>query len=310
MLARRTEPSISVWSRDQLDSPCPLEVEAVRAPVPSESLQLSQAYWNAAAETYKQAFTGTLVGSMWREAVWRQLDAAFQSGSYVLELNCGTGIDAIHLAHRGVAVLGCDISSRMIELARQNAVGTGVEELLDFRVLATEQLATLQDGTIFDGAFSNFSGLNCVQDLAAVRRSLACRLRPGSRVLLCMLGRFGVWQKLWHLAHGNWNHVFRSAKSTDVEGAIQVQYPSRKQIVALFSPDFKLHRWKGIGIAVPPAYMEHWAVRFPQLTQCLNHIDSLIGSVPMLRNLGGCILLEFERIPLEKRQHADDAQDS
>jgi SAM-dependent methyltransferase len=281
-----------------------------RAPVPSEPLQLSQAYWNAAAETYKQAFTGTLVGRMWREAVWRQLDAAFQSGSYVLELNCGTGIDAIHLAHRGVSVLGCDISSRMIELARQNAVGTGVEELLDFRVLATEQLVTLQAGTIFDGAFSNFAGLNCVQDLAAVRRSLACRLRPGSRVLLCMLGRFGVWQKLWHLAHGDWNHVFRSAQSTNVEGAIKVQYPSQKQIVALFSPDFKLHRWKGIGIAVPPAYMEHWAVRFPQVTQCLNHIDSLIGSVPVLRNLGGCILLEFERIALQTRQHPDDAQGS
>jgi SAM-dependent methyltransferase len=281
-----------------------------RAPVQSESLQLSQAYWNTAAETYKKAFTGTLVGSMWREAVWSELDAAFQSGSYVLELNCGTGIDAIHLAHRGVSVLACDISSRMIELARQNAVGTRVEELLDFRVLATEQLATLQGGTIFDGAFSNFSGLNCVQDLAAVRRSLACRLRPGSRVLLCMLGRFGVWQKLWHLAHGDWSHAFRSVQSTDVEGVIKVQYPSRKQIVALFSPDFKLHRWKGIGIAVPPAYMEHWAVRFPQLTRCLNHIDSLIGTVPMLRNLGGCILLEFERIPLQKRQHADDAQDS
>jgi SAM-dependent methyltransferase len=282
----------------------------IREPVPSESLQLSQAYWNAAAETYKQAFTGTLVGSMWREVVWRELDAAFQSGSYVLELNCGTGIDAIHLAQRGVSVLACDISSRMIELARQNAVGTGVEELLDFRVLATEQLATLQAGTIFDGAFSNFSGLNCVQDLAAVRRNLACRLKPGSRVLLCMLGRFGIWQKLWHLAHRNWNQVFRSAQSIDVEGAIKVQYPSRKQMVALFSPDFKLQRWKGIGIAVPPAYMEHWAVRFPQLTECLNHIDSLIGSAPVLRNLGGCILLEFERNPLQKRQHADNAQGS
>jgi SAM-dependent methyltransferase len=271
-----------------------------RAPVPAESLQLSQAYWNAAAETYKQEFTGKLVGGMWREAVWKELDAVFQSGSYVLELNCGTGIDAIHLSQRGVSVLACDISSRMIELARQNAVGTPAEELLDFRVLATEQLATLQAGTVFDGAFSNFSGLNCVQDLAAVRRSLACRLRPGSRVLLCMLGRFAVWQKLWHLAHRDWNHVFRSAQATEVEGAIKVQYPSRKQIVALFSPDFKLHRWKGIGIAVPPAYMDHWAVRFPRLTQCLNHIDSLIDRAPVLRNLGGCILLEFERIPLQK----------
>jgi SAM-dependent methyltransferase len=263
-------------------------------------LELTQAYWNAAAETYKQAFTGTLVGSMWRQAVWRELDTTFHAGSYVLELNCGTGIDAIHLAQRGVSVLACDISSRMIELARQNAVEKGLGKHLEFRVLATEHLGTLQAGTIFDGAFSNFSGLNCVQDLAAVRRNLACRLKPGSRVLLCMLGRFGAWQKLWHLAHRDWNRVFRSPPSTDVERAITVQYPSREQIVALFSPDFKLHRWRGIGIAVPPAYMDHWAVRFRQLTHCLNHIDGMIGSLPVIRNLGGCILLEFERISLAK----------
>jgi SAM-dependent methyltransferase len=271
------------------------------APVPSASLELTQAYWNAAAETYKQAFTGTLVGKMWRQAVWQELDTTFQAGSYVLELNCGTGIDAIHLAQRGVSVLACDISSRMIELARQNAVEKGLEKHLEFRVLPTEQLGTLQAGTMFDGAFSNFSGLNCVQDLAAVRQNLACRLKPGSRVLLCMLGRSGVWQKLWHLAHRDWKRVFRSVPSTtDVGGAITVRYPSREQIVALFSPDFKLHRWRGIGIAVPPAYMDHWAVRFRQLTHCLNHIDGLIGSLPMFRNLGGCILLEFERTSLAK----------
>jgi hypothetical protein len=113
----------------------------------------------------------------------------------------------------------------MIELARQNVVEKGLEKHLEFRVLPTEQLGTLQAGTIFGSAFSNFSGLNCVQDLAAVRQNLACRLKPGSRVLLCMLGRSGIWQKLWHLAHRDWNRVFRSAPSTtDVGG------PSRSSI--------------------------------------------------------------------------------
>jgi SAM-dependent methyltransferase len=266
------------------------------APVQSGSLEVSQAYWNRAAETYQQAFTGTLVGSMWRQAVWKELDNTFHAGSHILELNCGTGIDAIHLAQRGVSVLACDISSRMIELARQNAVGKRLEEQLEFRVLATERLGTLPGGTMFDGAFSNFSGLNCVEDLATVRRDLACRLKPGSRVLLCMLGRHGVWQKLWHLAHRDWNKAFRSERSTDAGGAVVVHYPSRKQIVGLLSPDFRLRRWQGVGVAVPPAYMDRWAVRFRQLTRSLNHIEGLIGSLPGLRNLGGCILLEFERI--------------
>jgi SAM-dependent methyltransferase len=212
-----------------------------------------------------------------------------------LELNCGTGIDAIHLATRGVAVLACDISSRMIEQARQNATAAGVSDRIDFRVLATEQLDTFDTDILFDGAFSNFSGLNCVQDLAAVRSSLARRLKPGSRVLLCMLGRHSIWQKLWHLAHGEWSRAMRTPRTRDVGNSVVVQYPSRKSIVDVFSPDFKLRRWKGIGIAVPPAFLEHWCTRFPRVAQCLNEVDQRIGGAPVFRHFGACILFEFQK---------------
>src|ERR1700739_2271027 len=121
------------------------------------SLKFSERYWNEAAETYPRAFTETSVGKMWRDAVWRELDPAFAPGSRVLELNCGTGIDALHLAQRGVSVLACDISSRMIEMARKNIRATDRAGAIDFRVLATEQLSELHGEAIFDGAFCNFS---------------------------------------------------------------------------------------------------------------------------------------------------------
>ncbi len=181
-----------------------LESQRLNCPaVPDESLRSSEVYWNDAAEKYDQAFTGTLVGKMWRDAVWQELDARFQPGSRVLELNCGTGVDAVHLAQSGVSVVACDISSRMICFARENAMARSLHERLDFRVLATEQLAALEAGVMFDGAFSNFSGLNCVHDLAQVARGLASVLTPGSPLFLCMLGRFAPWEKLWYLAHAD-----------------------------------------------------------------------------------------------------------
>jgi SAM-dependent methyltransferase len=268
-------------------------------PTSSDAVQMSQCFWNSAAETYAQAFTDTSVGKMWREAVWRELDAGFRPGERVLELNCGTGIDAVHLAHKGVAVLGCDISSRMVQLARQRAAAEAPESNLpDFRVVATEQLAMLQSEAKFDGAFSNFSGLNCVQDLTAVRRDLASLLKPGARVFLCMLGRFAPWEKLWYLAHADWKNAFRTFQSSDnvsVQDGVRVQYPSRKKIVELFTPEFTLRKWKGIGIAVPPSYMERWALRFSGITRGLNRVDRVIGDMPILRSFGGCLLFEFER---------------
>lgn len=253
------------------------------------SLKFSESYWNEAAETYPRAFTETSVGKMWRDAVWRELDTAFAPGSRVLELNCGTGIDALHLAQRGISVLACDISSRMIELARNRVMATDRSDLIEFRVLPTEQLAEVDGDATFDGALSNFSGLNCVRDLIGVRRDLARLVKPGSRVILCMLGPHALWEKLRRLAH--------VTGGSSAPAGVTVQRPSRKCLAQVFAPEFLLRKWKGIGVTVPPAYMEHWAIRFPGFTRGLDRVDRLISGLPVLRSLGACILFEFERTP-------------
>src|ERR1700684_152928 len=71
------------------------------------------------AEEYDTEFTRTLVGRAQRDAVWNVLDRHFKAGQRMLELNCGTGEDAVHLAHRGIRVVGCDASEKMIEVARR-----------------------------------------------------------------------------------------------------------------------------------------------------------------------------------------------
>lgn len=267
-------------------------------PTPSESLQLPQTYWNDTAETYGEVFAETLIGRMTREVVWEALDAGFKPGSRVLEVNCGTGIDAIHLARRGVSVLACDISPRMVEIARESAEEAGVHPRPSFRVLPTEQLATLESELKLDGAFSNFCGLNCVQDLPGVGRNLARLIKPGSPVIICMLGRFILWEKLRYFLRADWKNVFQNIQASDSvasKSGVKVHFYSRKKIVESFAPGFKLRRFKGIAIAVPPSNMDHWARRFPAIARALGKIDRVICNVPGFRSLGGCILLEFER---------------
>jgi 2-polyprenyl-3-methyl-5-hydroxy-6-metoxy-1,4-benzoquinol methylase len=105
------------------------------------SLRSAAMYWNATAETYEARFSGTTVEKIRRKSVWADLGRAFSSGARVLEINCGTEIDAIFLAHRGVRVLVCDLSPQMIELARELAAHHLLSHVTDFRVLANEQLA-------------------------------------------------------------------------------------------------------------------------------------------------------------------------
>jgi hypothetical protein len=186
----------------------------------------------------------------------------------------------------------------MIELARHHAADSGVASLVDFHVLPTEQLADLQVEGLFDGALSNFSGLNWVKDLSLVRRDLAIRLKPGARAYVCMLGRFVPWEMVWFLAHRDWKKAFQRLRQSSIRstrGDIELQLPSREQIVESFAPDFHLRSWKGIGIAVPPSYMDRWARIFPVAVKGLAWVDRTISRAPVFRNWGGCVLFEFER---------------
>lgn len=271
----------------------------------AETTRSGEAFWDRAAETYAQDFASTVIGRTRREAIWRELDSAFHSGQRVLEINCGTGLDAVHLAQRGINVAACDISPRMIELAREQARAANVADRATFRVLPTEQLASLVTGGPFDGAFSSFSGLNCVSDLSTVRANLARLVRPGGALIASVMGRFVPWEFGWFAAHGNFRGAARRWKwrsSFPLEGdGIAVIVRSVREMQREFAPEFRLVRWKGIGIAVAPSYMERWASRFPRTTRGLAQLDRALARVPLIRGMADCALLRFERVEGMKR---------
>lgn len=261
----------------------------------------TQAYWNKAAETYDHEFTETIVGRAERDVVWEELGKVFRSGQRILELNCGTGVDAVHLAESGVRVLACDIAPGMIAMARERLKASAAPQMIDLRVIPTEEIALLLNEGPFDGAFSNFSGLNMVRDLAGVARDLAALLRPGAPALLCMSGRVAPWDIAWYLAHGDPRRAFQRFNPAGVERVVdgvtvRAQYPSIGDLVRMFSPEFRLQSCRGIGVALPPTYSEPWARRFPRVFAGLAHADRWLGRVPGLRILAGHWLFRFDRV--------------
>ena len=85
-------------------------MSAVKAITPLDG---AGAAFDEIAERYDRDWTATQVGVLQRAAVWRTLDRLFGPGDRVLDLGCGTGADAAHLAKRGVQVLAADISPQM-----------------------------------------------------------------------------------------------------------------------------------------------------------------------------------------------------
>jgi hypothetical protein len=64
----------------------------------------------------------------------------------------------------------------------------------------------------------------------------------------------------------------------------------------LFSPFFALRSSTGIGVTVPPSYVEAWIRNHPKLLGIFRTIDNTISSYPGFRVLGDHVLLHFERV--------------
>ena len=68
-----------------------------------------------------------------------------------------------------------------------------------------------------------------------------------------------------------------------------------RSIRDLFVPEFCLKTIRGIGVAVPPSYLEAWANRLPGVVRLEADADLVLGRCPGIRMLADHVLLRFER---------------
>ncbi len=219
------------------------------------------------AADYDQRFTDSIIGRAQRDAVWKILTNTFKANDNILELNCGTGEDAIFLAGRGISVFACDASQQMIARAEQRLSRESPLLPVVFCHLPTE-----------------------LSDL----------VNQGDRLLLCFSTRFCLIEVLHYLIRGQCQKAFRRCKGHTVATLANLQlpvyYPTLREICSYFAPHFKLRSYTGIGVAVPPSYCESWARRHRSAFRLLCRLEEILAAVPILRVTGDHVLICFEKV--------------
>jgi ubiquinone/menaquinone biosynthesis C-methylase UbiE len=283
--------------------------------------QLAPSPFDTIAQEYDEMFTDSFIGRAQRRPVWDKLGEVFQAGTRILEINCGTGVDAVHLAQMGVEVLALDSSAGMIAATRRRLEKELGGRLVSAQLLAIENLDQLRNAGSFDGAFSNFGGLNCVSNLRKVSKDLARLLKPGSPVLFCLMGPWCCWEILYYLIRRDPQKAFRRmskggvvvqfkgarnlrpdddsisvAQPSEESVKLHVHYPSADQLAQAFAPYFRFRSCQAIGLMVPPSYAEPWIARHPRFLKLAAALDTRISHWPGIRNLGDHYLVQMERL--------------
>lgn len=260
-----------------------------------------RAPFDAIADRYDQSFTYSWIGQAQRAPVWNELAKVFRPGQQVLEIGCGTGIDASFLGKREVHVTACDSSREMIAVTTQRIQADRLQHLVRPLVLRAEDIDRLSPTVPYDGAFSNFGALNCVEDLSTLSTNLAKVLKPRADLMLCWMGSCCAWETLWYLGHGETRKAFRrwrrgGMNARVADGAfVRVHYPTVRSLARSFSSHFRVRSIKGIGIAVPPSYVEPLARRHPRILHFCERVDLLASRVPGIRVLADHVLIHLER---------------
>jgi len=258
-----------------------------------------KADFDKAAANYDAVFTNSVIGKLQRSLVYEHLSKILKSkpNQEILEINCGTGEDAVWMANKNHHVMATDISKEMLTRAKDKA---DLPNLTYKQVDLTKLSAVFPDQK-FDLIFSNFGGLNCLSkiQLEDFFRSSSEIIAPNGKLVLIIMPKNTLWEQSYFLWKRNFKNVFRRKKEVaiaDVNGEkVTTYYYNPKDIVHLSKSYFEISACKPIGFFAPPSYLESFFKDKPKLISLLNNLEQKIKNQSWLSKYADHYLIVVEK---------------
>lgn len=235
-----------------------------------------------------------------RAEMWRTLDATFAPGSLLIDLGCGTGLDAVRMARLGHAVTAADWSPRMIDRTRDRAEREQLAGRVRALNLGAHELDRIEQSGSFDGIYSNLGALNCVPDLEGAAEQCARLLKPGGALVFAVIGRFCPWEIGHYARRRRWQRIrVRFAPDMVAVGmnkrVVWTRYYTPRELYRVFEARFTLERFRGLCLFAPPPYLTEFRQRHPLWYERLGRLDRRLAAWPVLRNLGDHFLIVMRK---------------
>ena len=236
--------------------------------------QATAAAFNKQSFLFDDLYSANTIIQYKRERVRKHVEQFLKPNSTILELNAGTGEDAVYFAQKDHYIHATDISAGMLEILTQKVMHHGLAGKISSELCSFTALENLNDKGPYDLIFSNFAGLNCTDELNKVLQSFKLLLKPGGVVTLVILPRFCLWETLLIL-RGKFKTASRRffssrGASSHIEGKyFKCWYYDPSYIIRHCKDSFDMLGIEGLCTIVPPSYIEHFAERHSRFYEFL-----------------------------------------
>ena len=235
-----------------------------------------------------------------RRAVREHLLRHLRNGDCILELNAGTGMDAVFLAGKGFHVHAIDLSEGMLKKLEAKIILHSLQDNISFELLSFTELDKLHNKT-FDYIFSNFGGLNCEDDLTKVIKHFRLLLKPGGTVTFVIMPPVCPWEIVLALK-GKFSFAFRrlhgKGSMANIEGVkFRTYYHSLKKLKIAMGHEFRLIEAQGLAALSPPPYAVDFPDRHPALYKFLCVADERISHIYPFSRCADHYIATFKFLP-------------
>lgn len=240
--------------------------------------QHAAAAFSKQAVIFDELYASNTIVSYKRERVRAHVLKYLKKSGKILELNSGTGDDALFFAREGHRVHATDISTGMQEQLKDKVVRNNLEHLISNELCSYTQLHLLKDKGPYHHIFSNFAGLNCTGDLDKVLASFPALLQESGVVTLVILPQFCLWEILL-VFKGKFKTAFRrifskNGRKAHLEGTyFTCWYYNPSYLIKRMKGSFDLLSVEGLCTLVPPSYIEGFAEKHPAVYRVLKRAE-------------------------------------
>ena len=223
-----------------------------------------------------------------------------RDGDRMLEINAGTGNDAVFFAKNGFRVHATDISGGMIYQLKNKVTKYKLDSHVSIQQCSFTELDKVTCGP-FDYIFSNFGGLNCAPDLRQVTKFFPFLLNKKGRITLVLMPPLCPWE-IALIFRGHLKTAFRRLKKNGVKSHIEGKYFNTfyytpRQTINALDEKFRIIELQGLSSFIPPPYMSNFPGRFPSIFNSLKYLDKYFSKHFPFNSLADHFILTAEYLP-------------
>lgn len=212
--------------------------------------------------------------SQWkRQRIYTHLEKHLKPNSKILEINSGSCIDAAYLCSRGHKVHATDISDGFQVHAQKKIEEQSLQNRLTYQQLSFTELDKLSIKG-FDHIFSNFAGLNCIEDVESVLSQFERLLNPKGKMTLVILPKIAPWE--WLRVRYGFSEGFRRFKKYGIEANVSGSkvttfYHSASKIKKALSSNYNTLQLENLGFFMPS--VDSFSLKRPKSFQVFANAD-------------------------------------